>query len=244
MLIYLTKVPFALKLSQIFPKTFVLMQSASQYHKMNIEKGLSQIDKVTGESIVPAALTQIAEQNRKKIMFYASSATHPDLTLNLHIHELAGHFQQLPSGLFTLPSIQRKDLQKRLQNYQEKQEQLGYIPPQIGSKNFPIEGCSREKCSFGAEQSIESRSQVASCIDAAIRQVLAEDTKETELPVFAINGGDIKAYLENEIRKNPEIPENMARNIEDGSMRVVTMTPDDLGDLYVSQVVDPNFVSN
>jgi hypothetical protein len=249
MLIYMAKIPFAWKLSNIYPKTFVLMRPASQCAKINLVEGLPQITKESAESVVPAALREIAEQGGKEIMFYTSSATHPDLTRNIGTHELAASLQRFPAGLFDSHWLQSPDTRKWFENYQENQKKLGYIPPKIHWKNLSIEG--HQIPSPDAEQIVESPAEVASRVDSAIQKSLRENPDSDDwpspsvknyylyLPVFALNGNDMTAYLETEISKNPELPANIASGIDEGSLRVVTMEPDDLGDLHVTQVVDP-----
>lgn len=251
MLIYMAKIPFAWKLSNIHPRTFVLMRPASQSNKINVVEGLPQITKESAESVVPAALREIAEQNGKEIMFYISSATHPELTQSIVMHELAGHLQRFPALIYD-SLVKSPDSRKWFENYQKTQEQLGYIPPKIHLRTFSIE--DPQMPSLDTEQTIESPEEVASRVDDAIRKSLREDpdgnwpsgsiANYLYLPVFAMNGSAIKAYLENEVRKNPEIPENMAHNIAGGSLRVVTMESDDLGNLHVTRVIDPKSTSN
>ncbi|HEX4840246.1 MAG TPA: hypothetical protein VFU89_07395 [Rhabdochlamydiaceae bacterium] len=247
MLIYMAKIPFAWKLSNIHPRTFVLMRPASQSNKINVVEGLPQITKESAESVVPAALREIAEQNGKEIMFFTSSATHPDLTRNIGTHEWAAGLQRFPAELFDSQWMQSPDTQKWFENYQENQKKLGYIPPKIHWINFSIE--ERQIPSPDAEQSVETSAEVASRVDNAIRKSLRENSdgdwpsvsipKHLYLPVFALNDNDMTAYLKTEISKNPELPANIASGIDEGSLRVVTMEPDDLGEQHVTHVVDP-----
>lgn len=83
----------------------------------------------------------------------------------------------------------------------------------------------------------ESPDEVASHMDGAIRILLDELPPEDGLPVVVSGGTAMTRYLEAEIHKNREIPANITSGIIDGDMRVVTMTPDEMGDLQVTKVV-------
>jgi broad specificity phosphatase PhoE len=125
----------------------------------------------------------------------------------------------------------------------------GYIPPHVKTRTLPLKErwAILEKRwieSGKAAQGIESPAQIAARVDGAIRQILDQQRDETVLPVIVTGGTNMTHYIEAEILANPNIPEKAARSIKDGGMRVVTMTPDDMGDLRVTEViaVDPKKV--
>jgi hypothetical protein len=115
----------------------------------------------------------------------------------------------------------------------------GYAPPHTRWAIFPQE--KLWVTSSFEEQGTESPAEVASRVDGVIREILRKESEGDYLPVIVTGGTAIPSYLEAEIRKNPEIPANVATGINDGDMRVVTMTPNEMGDLDVTQViaVDP-----
>jgi len=116
---------------------------------------------------------------------------------------------------------------------------LGYnAPHRIFWKLFPLE----ER--WAASSDAENPAEVAAHMEDAIRTILVEQPEEDGLPVIVTGGTTMTRYLESEILKNPEISPKAASGITDGSMRAVTMTPNEMGELQVSQVVDPNSILN
>lgn len=210
------------------PRTFVLMRPASKSDHATSNGGLSQRGKIRAKAKMYDAVRRIAQQhNKQTLMFYISAAAHHEETAKIIASEFgenqASITQRVEFNETKKPAVLRKDLV------------AGYIPPHIRWKNLP----SDEKwvSSPDAQQGIESPAQVHARMDGAIRQVLAEQSEGSSLPVIVTGGTNMKKYLEGEIRKNPQIPAKAAQSIKDGGMRVVTMTPDEMGDLHVTGVL-------
>ena len=91
------------------------------------------------------------------------------------------------------------------------------------------------------QKGIESPNQVAARMAGAIKQILDQQPDAADLPVIVTGGTNMTRYIEHAILENSNIPEEAARSIKDGGMRVVTMTPDNkTGKLSVTRVVAVN----
>ncbi len=244
--IYAAKAKTALqqcyKIYTAVQRTFVLMRPASKHSKTDPNGGLSEKGKILAQTKMPVALKQIAEgKNKTSLVFFTSLAAHHAETARI-IAEQQGK-----------PSVTEIEaLHARKKPVISMKDQVGgYTPPHVVEKTrtLPLKErwaiLERRWIESGlAAQGVESPAQVAARVDGSIRQILDQQPDGSLLPVIVTDGTNITYYIESEILKNPNIPEKAARNLKDGGMRVVTMTPDEMGDLHVTEVVavDPKKV--
>jgi broad specificity phosphatase PhoE len=246
-MIYATKAKTALqqtwKIYTAVQRTFVLMRPASKHSKTDPNGGLSEKGKILAQTKMPVALQQIAKDKKKtSLAFFSSSAGH-------HVETAITVAKHQPGIKFALVT-RIKALHAKIKPEISMQDQVGgYTPTHEKTRKLPLaeRWAILEKRwieSGQAAQGVESPAQVAARIDGAIRQVLDQQPEGSVLPVIVSDGTNITYYIESEILKNPNIPEKAARNLQDGGMRVVTMTPDEMGDLHVTEVlvVDPKKV--
>jgi broad specificity phosphatase PhoE len=245
--IFMTKAKTAIeqcrKILNAVQRTFVLMRPASKHSKESPTGGLSEKGKTLAQTKMPVALNQIAKENGKtSLVFFTSPAAH-----HLETAKLVAQKQDNTRGTVIdalheakKPVISRKD------------QVGGYIPPHalVKTRTLPLEEkwaiLERRWVESGqAAQGIESPAQVGARVDGAIRQVLDLQPEGSDLPVIVTGGTNMTRFIEGEVLKNPNIPEKAARSIKDGGIRVVTMTPDEMGDLHVTQViaVDPKKIA-
>ena len=207
------------------------MRPASKHNKET--GGLSEKGKTFARTKMPVALRQVAKENGKNsLVFFSSPAAHHLETARLIAQQQETATVTAMNALQEMKKPENSDTQPHVKTRTLPLKLRWEILEDIWVK------------SGHAEKGIESPTQVAARMDRAIRQILDQHPNAADLPVIVTGGTNMTHYLEGEILKNPNIPEKAARSIKDGGMRVVTMTPDEMGDLYVTQViaVDPKKV--
>lgn len=214
-------------------RTFVLMRPASKHNKET--GGLSEKGKIFAQTKMPAALTQIAKENGKNsLVFFSSPSAH-----HLETAKLIAK-QQKTATVTEIDALQEMKKPENFVRGQVKDD----TQPHVQTRKLPLKERWAILEKRHAGKSIESPTEVAARMDGVIRQILAQQPDAADLPVIVTGGTNMTHYIEREILENPNIPEKAARSIKDGGMRVVTMTPDEMGDLHVTQVIaiDPKKV--
>jgi broad specificity phosphatase PhoE len=240
------------KIYTAVPRTFVLSRPASKRSKTDPNGALSEKGKILAEKMATALDRTAQDNNKTSLAIFTSPAAHHVETANL-IVDVEDNFwddeddynndYSLHGSMVTV--IQELHAKKKPEISMKNQVE-GTTQPHEKTRLLPLKErwAILEKRwieSGQAAQGVESPAQVAARIDGAVRQILDQTTEESVLPVIVTDGTNITYYVESEILKSPNIPEKAARNLQDGGMRVVTMTPDEMGDLYVTEViaVDP-----
>jgi hypothetical protein len=71
-------------------------------------------------------------------------------------------------------------------------------------------------------------------MDGVIRHILTEQPEGSVLPVMLTGQNAMNRYLQDQIQENPSI--TVSEVFKRGNVRIVTMSPDENGDLHVSHV--------